>query len=160
MEDIKAMSLYNSQIEIAIRIAKILMVYSPIALSIEKIICIDFIVLNLKDFIPNQDSLHPAVPRRDTQLAITRKTFTESLDFMKNCRIVKEAFTNDGIVFMVTDKTFSFTNAIHNEYILKMEKNILVTKESYGSLNFSDMKKLVASKFGKLDMEIHYEPLF
>lgn len=160
MEDIKVTSLYNSQIEIAIRIAKILMVYNPMALSIEKIICIDFIVLNLKDFIPNQDSLHPAVPRRDTQLAITRKTFTESLDFMKKYRIVNEAFTNDGIVFMVTDKTFSFTNAIHNEYILKMEKNILVTKESYGSLNFSDMKKLVASKFGKLDTEIHYEPLF
>ena len=159
MEDIKTMSLYNSQIEMSIRIAKILMGFNPTGLSIEKIICVDFIVLNLKDFLPAQDSLHPAIPRRDTQLAITRKTFTDSLDLMKKYKIVKEIFTEDGIIFSVTNKTFSFTNAIQNEYILKMEKNIQITKEYYGSLNFGEMKKLVASKFGRLDMESHYEPL-
>lgn len=78
--------LYNSQVEISLRLAKILMAFNPNGLTIEKLICLDFLVLNLSDFIPEQSSLHPAIPRRDSQLAITRKTFTDALVLMKNIK--------------------------------------------------------------------------
>ncbi|WP_419236349.1 ABC-three component system middle component 2 [Serratia fonticola] len=123
MEDLKV-RLYNSRVEISLRLAKILMVFNPTGLTIEKLICIDFLVLNLGDFIPEQNSLHPAIPRRDSQLAITRKTFTDALILMKNYRIVGENYTRHGILFTVTDKTFSFTNAVQNEYLMKMDHNI------------------------------------
>lgn len=158
MEDLKV-RLYNSHIEISLRLAKILMVFNPTGLTLEKIICIDFLVLNLGDFLPEQKSLHPAIPRRDSQLAITRKTFTDALALMKKYRIVGENYTRHGILFAVTDKTFSFTNAVQNEYLLRMEHNIRIAKETYGSLSESEMKKLVGSKFGHLDMEGHCEPL-
>lgn len=159
MENLKIESVYNSKIEMSLRIAKILIGFSPIGLSIEKIICIDFLVLNLNDYMPGLESLHPAVPRRDTQLAITRKIFTDSLELLKGCNIVKEKFTRDGILFMVTDKTFSFTNAVQNNYISRMELNIRTIREEYGSFSDNELKRLVASKFGKLDMEVNNAPL-
>ncbi|EBY3147031.1 hypothetical protein CBI80_23395 [Salmonella enterica subsp. enterica serovar Morehead] len=158
MENLKV-RLYNSHVEISLRLAKILMGFSPTGLTLEKLICIDFFVLNLNDFIPEQSSLHPAIPRRDSQLAITRKTFTDALVLMQQYKIVKENYTKKGIFFTVTDKTFSFTNAVQNEYVLRMEHNINITKKTFGSLNESEMKKLVGSKFGRLDMEGHCEPL-
>lgn len=158
MENLKV-RLYNSRIEISLRLAKILMGFNPIALTIEKLICIDFLVLNLGDFLPEQHSLHPAIPRRDSQLAITRRTFVDALALMKQYRIAGENYTPHGILFTVTDKTFSFTNAVQNEYLLKMDHNIHITKETFGSLSESEMKKLVGSRFGRLDMEGHCEPL-
>lgn len=158
MENLKV-KLYNSRIEISLRLAKILMGFNPIGLTIEKLICIDFLVLNLGDFLPEQHSLHPAIPRRDSQLAITRKTFTDALTLMKKYRIAAENYTQQGILFTVTDKTFSFTNAVQNEYLLKMDHNIYIIKDIFGSLSESEMKKLVGSKFGRLDMEGHCEPL-
>lgn len=149
--------LYNSRIEIALRLAKILIGFNNNGLTIEKLICIDFLVLNLGDFIPEQRSLHPAIPRRDTQLAITRKTFTDALILMKNFRMVRENYTKNGIIFTVTDKTFSFTNAAHNDYLTRMDHNIYIAKENFGSLNESEMKKLVGSKFGHFEMEGHCE---
>ncbi len=133
--------------------------FNPTSLTIEKLICIDFLVLNLGDFLPEQSSLHPAIPRRDSQLAITRKTFTDALVLMKNYKIVRENYTQSGIFFAVTDKTFSFTNAVQNEYLLKMDHNIRIAKEIFGSLSESEMKRLVGSKFGRLDLEGHCEPL-
>ncbi|WP_419246369.1 ABC-three component system middle component 2 [Serratia sp. NFX21] len=155
MEDIAMISVYNSNLEISIRVAKVLMEFNPTGLSIERIVCIDFLVLNLKDFLPDQESLHPAIPRRDTQLAIKRKIFNDSLELMKKYRIVTEVFAREGFVYMVTDKTFSFTNAIQNEYIVKMERNIKLIKKEFGSLSVKELKKMVVSKFGRLDMELN-----
>ncbi|ATG03901.1 MULTISPECIES: ABC-three component system middle component 2 [Lelliottia] len=156
MENLK---LYNSQVEISLRLSKILMAFNPIGLTIEKLICLDFLVLNLSDFIPEQSSLHPAIPRRDSQLAITRKTFTDALVLMKKYKIVEENYTRNGILFSVTDKTFSFINSVQNEYVSKMGHNINVAKENFGSFNESELKKLVGSKFGRLDKEGYYESI-
>jgi hypothetical protein len=157
MENLK---LYNSQVEISLRLSKILMAFNPISLTIEKLICLDFLVLNLSDFIPEQSSLHPAIPRRDSQLAITRKTFTDALVLMKKYKIVEENYTRNGILFSVTDKTFSFINSVQNEYVSKMGHNIDVTKEIFGSFNESELKKLVGSKFGRLDKDGYYESIY
>ncbi|WP_421339485.1 ABC-three component system middle component 2 [Aeromonas veronii] len=148
------MNIYNSDLEISIRISKILIEFNNVRLNLEHLICIDFLVLNLKDFIPNYNSLHPAIPRRDTQLAIKRKLFQDALNLMKNYHLVKEIFSEDGFRYTSSDKTFSFTNAIQNEYIKDMEKNIITVKEHFGELSETNLKLLIASRFGKLDLEI------
>jgi hypothetical protein len=148
-------NIYNSDLEVSIRVAKILTGFYPDSVNIEKLICIDFFILNLADFFSDEESLHPAIPRRDTQLAIKRKLFNDSINIMKKYGIVKELYTGNGFLYSVTDKTFSFTNAIKNKYIDRMEYNIRLVKKELGSLSDSELKKLIASKFGRLDSEIY-----
>ncbi len=42
--------IYNSSLEVACRMAKVLVAIYPSSLSLERLICFDFILVNLKDF--------------------------------------------------------------------------------------------------------------
>lgn len=150
-------NIYNSDIETSIRMAKILIGFYPDDISLDKIICIDFLILNLADFLPNKESLHPAIPQRDTQLAIKREIFNNSLILMKKYGVVKEKYTKSGFLYSATDKTFSFTNSIQNEYMDRMEDNINIVKNELGSLRDNELKKIIANKFGRLDTEAYNE---
>ncbi|EOQ4391852.1 TPA: ABC-three component system middle component 2, partial [Escherichia coli] len=43
--------IYNSSLEVACRMAKVLVAIYPSSLSLERLICFDFILVNLKDFL-------------------------------------------------------------------------------------------------------------
>ncbi|ARJ40992.1 hypothetical protein B1H58_02590 [Pantoea alhagi] len=149
--------IYNSSLEMACRIAKILVSIHPSSISLEKLICFDFMVVNLKDFLPTEVSLHPPIPRRDAQLALKREVVLESLTLLQGYELASEVYTHDGFVYKASEKTYAFTNSFQNEYVDHMEHNIKLVVSQYNGMLDEQLQLIIKNKIGKYDMEFNYE---
>lgn len=154
MDILKSNGIYNSSLETSIRLGKLLVEFFPERISIERLIYIDFIIVNLNDFIEGEDSLHPAVPRRDTQAIIKRKLVNDAIDLMKSHGLIEEVYDTTGFTYLASDKTFSFTNSIRSTYIDKLLNNIKVIKKHYGNKSDNYLESIIRKKIGQLDVEV------
>lgn len=141
----------------ACRISKILVDIYPSKISLEKLVCFDFMIVNIEDFFYDETSLHPAIPRRDAQLAIKRDVMLDAIFLLKKYDLIIEWYMKKGFLYSASEKTFSFTNSYQNSYVRRMEHNINIVKNHHLYTPERQLQELIKSKFGKLDMEFNYE---
>ncbi|EHA4854603.1 hypothetical protein JK299_005402, partial [Escherichia coli] len=115
------------------------------------------ILVNLKDFLPEEISLHPPIPRRDAQLALKREIVLESLALLQGYELASKIYTHRGFVYKASEKTYAFTNSLHNEYVAQMEHNINLVVKLYSDIPDEQLQSIIKNKIGKYDMEFNYE---
>lgn len=152
--------IYNSSLEVACRMAKVLVAIYPSSLSLERLICFDFILVNLKDFLPEEISLHPPIPRRDAQLALKREIVLESLALLQGYELASKIYTHRGFVYKASEKTYAFTNSLHNEYVAQMEHNINLVVKLYSDIPDEQLQSIIKNQIANIYEELKAQLIY
>ncbi|WP_413505718.1 ABC-three component system middle component 2 [Photobacterium phosphoreum] len=106
---------FNSPLEASVRAVSFLDSYYPKSLDFERLMKIDYILVNSGDF-GGPESLHPKIPNRKGELSSRRETVRAGLELMTRFELIEIILTHDGIFYRATEKANPYLELMKSNY--------------------------------------------
>lgn len=148
--------LYNSALETGVRTVLLLNAAQPKSFDLMHLTWLDHLVVHTAD-IGGPASLHPDIPQRDGELIVRRQNVEEGLRLMRRLHLVSTDYTNDGIVFNVTEEGALFAQLVRTEYGRLLKTRAAWLMEYVGRVDTSEFVRLISEKIGRWSIEFQTE---
>lgn len=137
--------LFNSDVEIGIRVMTIIESCYPIALSLDKIMYLDYLLLyGIKN--ENGDTLHPSYRLQILELTERRERIKNSLLFLIKKDLISILFKNDGISYKANANSLWYLNNMTNSYSVRLREYAKTISNVYKDLEIDELKKIAKEK--------------
>ena len=134
--------LFNSDVEIGIRVMIILEVCNPIAMALDKIMYLDYILLyGIKN--ENGETLHPSYHLQILELEGQRNKLKNSILYLIKKDLISVTFNDEGIFYHSNVNSLWFVKNMNNDYAKRMVEFAKIMAEDYKTLSVMQLKKIV-----------------
>lgn len=116
-----APSPFNSALELGVRCLVVLGEAFPNALSLERLVMYDYIVLHSAD-VGGPESIHPAMPMRTGEITVRRETILKGMSLMGSRGLIKTVVSDEGFLYSATDAVGGFFGAISAPYLDRLAR--------------------------------------
>lgn len=142
MEVVSMIQLFNSDVEIGIRVMIILEVCNPIAMALDKIMYLDYILLyGIKN--ENGETLHPSYHLQILELEGQRNKLKNSILYLIKKDLISVTFNDEGIFYHSNVNSLWFVQNMNNDYAKRMVEFAKIMAEDYKTLSVMQLKKIV-----------------
>ncbi|KGL40495.1 hypothetical protein HCA64_01305 [Listeria booriae] len=117
-------NLLNSPIELGLRIIILLETVENADFDVDDILLLDYYVLHINDFDSKLKSIHPAIPNRENEIFVRRKSIQDSLLFLESLNLIKTNYTANGITYARNSMNNNFSDYLESPYASKLKRNI------------------------------------
>lgn len=159
--------LFNSPLEIALRVLLILNLGKKKSFSLERLIIYDYLILNSGDIEDAPESLHPSLPNRSSQLLIKRELLQKALLILASKELILINYTKSGIQYAPSKLTEPFISYFDSQYFKELKERVIWIAESFKSKNDKSLEKYISVNIAKwgseflnesyMREELHYE---
>jgi len=111
----KPPKLFNSTLEVGLRILVILDALAPRLLDIQEISLYDYFIVHTGD-VGGPKSLHPDIPSRPGEYIVRRRIIEEAIKLLQRIHLVIALSTESGIKFEVTDDANGLIDLMNSPY--------------------------------------------
>ncbi|AGX43872.1 ABC-three component system middle component 2 [Clostridium saccharobutylicum] len=136
------LKLYNTPIEISIRILLILNRFKR-ALEINSIIIYDHLMLHIGDVDKNCLSLHPANPYHATELLAKRRTVQSAINLLMKKGLVNIICSKDGFKYKDSEIGEYFLSYFESEYYFKLCNNVDILAERFSDFTEAELNEFI-----------------
>jgi hypothetical protein len=144
---------FNSPLEISLRVLLTLALIGNKGLSIERLVVYDYLILNSGDVEGGPASLHPALPNRSSQLLIKRELIKKSLRILSSKELISVKYSKKGILYSPSKLSVPFMNYFESEYFLELKSRIEWVIENFSSKTEKSIDKYISSNLTKWGSE-------
>ncbi|MCB7480282.1 ABC-three component system middle component 2 [Christiangramia sediminis] len=139
---------YNSNIEIAIRILVILLNLPLKRSSTYKLMVLDHISLNTYD-VGGPASLHAPIPNRGVQIYSRKEILNESIKLLISKDLISINPSKNGLLYEITENGINYLKYFESKYFNKLKDKVEWTSEKFGNLSDGDLKTYVNQNLSK-----------
>lgn len=151
--------LFNTPHEIGLRILFIISKDLSYLFSIDRLINLDYLVLNTGD-IKGPDSLHPPVPYRGVQLFIKREIMKLGIQIMLSKELIAIEFTTTGVRYKGCDILIPFIEKFTSEYANKLKIRSDYVINRFKDYSDDELSLFMKNNYNNWGNEFINEPLF
>lgn len=167
MNEINKMKVFNSPLEIALRVLLIISRNGKKGLSLDRLVIYDYLILNSGDIKGAPPSLHPALPNRSTQLLVKRELIQKSLQILSSKELLSINYTREGILYCPSKLSLPFLEYFESAYFLELNERVKWVVENFKRKSNEQLDKFISLNLNKwgsefinesyLREELHYE---
>lgn len=144
--------LFNSPLETGVRSVVILNACFPRAFDLHRLIALDHLVVHAAD-VGGPFSLHPATPRRATEMIVRRSIVERGLLLMESRKLVDRMFSKSGVTFMAGDIAATFVGWLSSDYANALKKSCEFISGLIAEKSESEFDELIEAHFEKWALE-------
>jgi hypothetical protein len=159
-KDERNTKLFNSPIEIGLRVLFILYKFSPQTLNIDKLIYFDYFLIHSSDIDKSQQSLHPKYPFRSTEVIIKRELLNLSLKLLIAKQLIEVVFEENGITYKTTKIGQKFIEFMESDYAKEIAEKSEWLHSTFKDYPDIKLLEIVNSNIEKWGSEFNNESKF
>ena len=114
--------LFNSALEVGIRVIVILDAFFPRSLDLSELALFDYFVVHTAD-IGGPASLHPEISSRNGEYFIRRRLIEDSLELMRRVHMVNIKSEKSGIKYEASDEASAVLDLMDTPYNVKLKES-------------------------------------
>ncbi|HAS6345124.1 ABC-three component system middle component 2 [Vibrio vulnificus] len=147
---------FNNHVEYGLRALAILKYLYPTYGDLDKLACLDYIVVHSGDFSNSLDSLHAPIPHRSSELYIRRSLMRDGLKLL--CQYGLASIINDesGLQYVLTEEGEPFLDMLGSEYVEHVQKRAKWAVSEFGLLDSESIRRSIQQSFNGTDAEIAF----
>jgi len=145
--------IFNSPLEIALRVLLILSFGKKNSFSLERLIIYDYLILNSGDIENAPESLHPSLPNRSSQLLVKRELLQKALLILASKELVIIKYAKSGIQYAPSKLTEPFILYFESNYYESLKERVIWIAEVFKSRNDKSLEKFIALNLEKWGSE-------
>lgn len=130
---LKVPQIFNSDVELATRVALILSSMEGKRFDIDELVLLDYALLYSSEF-DGPSNLHPAVPNHLAEIAQRRELLPKSLLFFIKKGLIDVHHDKKGKSFCANENTNSFISCLSSSYFIKVWERLSWLSEHYSTV--------------------------
>lgn len=144
--------LFNSPLETGVRSVLLLDAAEPRAFDLTHLTWLDHLVVHTAD-LGGPTSLHPDIPQRDGELIVRRRNVEDGLRLMRRLHLVSANYSDEGIIYRVTEEGSQFAQLVRSEYGRLLKKRAAWLIAYVGRIDAAEFVRLISDKIGRWSIE-------
>jgi len=160
MNELFDVKVFNSPLEIALRLLLIILKAGGKGISLDKLIIYDYLILNSGDVKDAPSSLHPALPNRSSQLLVKREIVKKSLQILSSKELLIVRFASNGILYCPSELSSHFVQYFESAYFLELNKRTEWIIENFKDKTTKYLDKYINSNLNNWGSEFINESYF
>lgn len=151
--------LFNSPLEVALRLLVLISKTNLNNFDLDRLVIFDYFILHGNDIDIQQESLHPALPHRSSEIIVKRRLVREGMNILLSRGLVSQILHNEGIYYSANSNTKLFVDLLESNYYRKLTSVIETILSKYGNVSTSMLNSLVNENIHIWGGEFEYEAL-
>jgi hypothetical protein len=152
--------IYSSDVEISLRLMAILQFFTEEAVSIDRLVSYDFLILHGNDVFGQLQSLHPKTPNSSTEFLIKRELFKRGLHLLISKELISVVIDKIGIRYKGTLLTSKFCQRLNSAYSKKLYFTVRSVIEAASAFSDSDLEGKIKIRLLTQDSLFKSEAVF
>ena len=153
------MKILNGTFEVALRLLAVMTTCKK-AMTVERLTAYSYFALYLSDLDKDEESLHPAIPFRNSAYINSRDVVLQALEMLLSKGVAVCDFSRHSVKFSVTELGVVLYAQIGGEYKEMLVNNIQKADELIGLKSDKYLNDLVYGNMAEWGSEFSYESLF
>ena len=150
---------FNSEIEVGIRVLVLLERSSIIKHSLQRLCVYDYILLHAGDIDLTQSNIHPLHPYSSSEYPIKFQIIEKAIYLLISRKLIDVYTDEDGITYGCNDRTKWFLNAFESDYIKKLKHTAEWINTKFSRSTDEELSELMKKKITKWGDEFKQETL-
>jgi hypothetical protein len=150
-------SLFNGPVESGLRSAVLLYAIYPGVLSLQRLVIYDYFIIHSDDIPDGPAGLHPKTPYRSEELLVRRDSLRRGLKLFMSRGLIGDHYCDSGIVYIATDHTGAFLDALTSDYTLELRKIGEWVIDRFSSFSDQELHVLVKENLGEWGAEFEMD---
>ena len=148
---------FNGPIEIGLRALAVLVEAYPSAMSLQRLVVFDYLLVHSDDVPDGPPGLHPKTPHRGGELLVRRQVLQEGLSLYRSRGLVDRQYTPKGLLFSATDTSASFLDVLQSPYAIELRARAVWLQATLGDVTDAKVEALVREHVGEWGAEFTME---
>lgn len=148
---------FNGPVEIGLRALTILNDSYPLALSLQRLVVFDYLLVHSDDIPGGPIGLHPQTPHRSGELLVRRSMLEDGLLLFLSRGLIDRHYTEHGVLFSATDRSASFLDVLSSEYLVNLRERAAWLVTEFGGLSDDEITQLAEKNVGEWGAEFEME---
>ena len=148
---------FNGPIEIGLRAVVILCEAYPQAMSLQRLVVFDYLMVHSDDLTNGPPGLHPKTPYRSGELLVRRQVLQDGLAFYQSRGLVAQLFTADGVRFTATESSGAFLDVLVSPYARELRQRAVWLNSTLGEVTDAGLEELARTHIGDWGAEFTME---
>ncbi|GGM11393.1 ABC-three component system middle component 2 [Dactylosporangium sucinum] len=129
----------NGPLETGLRALAILDSAFPRSFDLATLAFLDYCVVHSQEF-GGPESLHPAVPNHESEIAVKQELLELGLQVMVRARLATLRITPDGIGYAASDAAAGFIELLESSYMHELRDRADWVNEHFGGLDSAELR--------------------
>lgn len=135
----KNISLFNSPLEIGLRVLVFLSAVAPNSVDIQRLIYFDYLTIHSGDVENGPKSLHAATPHRTGEIIVRRNILQDGVNLMVSKGLIDIVFNSEGISYKSTKISQNFLSYFDSTYFRQLKENSFWVINKFGSYSNEEL---------------------
>jgi hypothetical protein len=154
------MKIFNTPLEISLRLLFIICKFYPIKLSMDKLIYFDYFIIHSSDIDKSQRSLHPKYPFRSTEVVVKRDVCRRAAQLLISKQLIDIGFDKSGIFYTSTETGNRLVSYFQSLYSADIQNKVDWLHEKFKNVTENELMELVQLNIEKWGGEFYNEAKF
>lgn len=150
---------FNGALETGLRSLTLLVGVFPEAISLQRLVVFDYLVVHTEDVDGGSASLHPATPRRGAELLVRRDRIQAGLRLYESRNLIDRRFENGGVYFAASEGAGAFLDAFGARYVAEMRDRATWVADRFRDMDDVQLRAYVDARVGDWGAEFEFESL-
>ena len=147
---------FNGPIEIGLRALVILTEAFPDALSLQRLVISDYLVVHSDD-AGGPHGLHPQTPRRSGELLVRRESLQRGLLLYQSRGLIERRYEPEGIMFAATEASATFIDVLESQYVSALRSRAKWLISRFQGMADKELDDFVKKRLGNWGAEFEFE---
>lgn len=148
---------FNGALETGLRSLTLLVGVFPEAISLQRLVVFDYLVVHTEDVEGGPASLHPATPRRGAELLVRRDRIQAGLRLYESRNLIDRRFESGGVYFAASEQAGAFLDALDASYVADMRERAAWVAGRFGGVDDPQLRAYVDDRVGDWGSEFEFE---
>ena len=157
MEKIAEINLFNSPLEIGLRLLFVFKNSAKQSLDIQRLIYYNYLLIHSSDVNNALESLHPNFPNRSCEILISRDIILNGLNLLMSKNLICIDYRKTGVKYKKNDKTLNFLNYFDSTYSKELDTRAKWVCENFDGFEDNKLGIFMQQQLGKWGSEFSRE---
>jgi hypothetical protein len=141
-------TVFNNPVESALRSLILLVETYPATLDLQKLVYLDYLLVHSAD-AGGPESLHPATPQRDGEIAVRRDLIEQGLHLLLVRGLAERRATADGFEYAALDAAGGLIASLETPYSQHLRERALWVAENFSGQDMTRLSAFFKERIGK-----------
>jgi hypothetical protein len=151
---------FNTPIEIGLRLLFILNRFAPQALTVEMLIYLDYFLIHSGDIKNGPSSLHPKYPFRSAEIIIKRELVQKGLYYLQSKQLVEIEFSEKGLFYRASNLGSQVLTLFESGYSTRLQEMSRWLYQEFANTEEEKLKTMIEVNLQKWGGEFVNEAKF
>ena len=150
--------IFNGPVEMALRSLSVMTLFFPMALSIQQLVILDYLMVHSDDVDDGPTGIHPQTPYRGGELVVRRDYLLHGLRLLASRGLCISVYDEDGMRYAASDRAGGFLDALTSQYSKNLRVRAGWVQTKFGETTEADLFAYIDENIANWGVEFALVP--